>query len=241
MNRTGEKFITNEGYEAIIIEYNNCNDFWIQFQDKYKVIRHYTSYAKRENIVNPYHPSVCGVGCLGLMKDGSKPKTSDEYKHTKEYTTWKSMITRCYSERELKRNPSYKDVTVCDRWLVFANFLEDLPLIEGYELWIKNDGYALDKDLKGNNSKVYSLNMCCFISLNNNSKEAINRNGNPRKNYNGFKVYGINITTGEKTKVFYSIREAQKEMNVNGISRCIKGEWKTSGGYRWYKVEDNNN
>ena len=35
MNRTGEKFITNEGYEAIIIEYNNCNDFWIQFQDKY--------------------------------------------------------------------------------------------------------------------------------------------------------------------------------------------------------------
>ena len=38
IDRTGERFITNEGYEIKIIEYNNVHNIKIQFQDKYKTI-----------------------------------------------------------------------------------------------------------------------------------------------------------------------------------------------------------
>lgn len=46
------------------------------FCDKHKA-RVHTQYNKCRisKVKNPYHKSVCGVGCLGLMKDGSKPKT----------------------------------------------------------------------------------------------------------------------------------------------------------------------
>lgn len=46
---------------------------------------------------------------------------------TTEYNSWKGMIQRCTNPDD----PSYKDwggrgVTVCDRWLIFSNFLEDM-------------------------------------------------------------------------------------------------------------------
>ena len=79
------------------------------------------------------------------------------------------MITRCYD----KNNANYrlygaKGVTVCDRWHCFEYFLEDLPLIDGYNNWLNNPGlYQLDKDLKQigkpYNEKVYSLETCCFL------------------------------------------------------------------------------
>ena len=249
-DKTGERFITNEGCEIIIIQYNKSIDLWIEFQDKYKA-RIHTSYnaCKDGEVKNPYFPNVYGVGCLGLMPDNTKPITRKNGKTTKEYYLWKGMIGRCYSEKFSERNPSYKDATVCDRWLVFANFLEDLPLIEGYELWKNNSGYALDKDLKGNGSKTYSLENCCFITIGNNSKERYDRLKETEdkrlkelNNDKSIRVYGVNTVTGEKTKVFNSIREASREMSLNdsSIGKCIKGTQKTTGGYRWYKIDDEN-
>ena len=247
-DKTGEHFITNEGCEIIIVQYNKSVDLWVEFQDKYKARIHTTYNACKDGEVkNPYFPSVYGVGCLGLMPDGTKPITRKNNKTTKEYYLWKGMIGRCYSEKILERNPSYKDATVCDRWLVFANFLEDLPLIEGYELWIKNDGYALDKDLKGNGSKMYSVENCCFVTIEDNSKERCdrlkeieNKRLKELNNDKSIRIYGINTVTGEKTKIFNSIKEASREMNLNdsSIGKCIKGTQKTSGGYRWYKIDD---
>ena len=76
--------------------------------------------------------SVYGVGILGTFKDGSKPRTKDKYgKLIREYILWHNMLRRCYSDKYHEKRPTYKDCTVCNRWLVFANFLEDLPLIEG--------------------------------------------------------------------------------------------------------------
>ena len=251
IDRTGERFINNNNlgsYEFIIIEYNRSDDVWVEFQDEYKARIHTNMNACRNGEVkNPYHRSLDGVACLGLMSDGSKPITTyGKGIITKEYRTWKSMINRCYNEGALEYCSSYKDATVCDRWLVFANFLEDLPLIEGYELWINNDGYALDKDIKGNGSKIYCLENCCFISQNDNSIESYNRNRNKiHKELNKsveeqkIKVYGINIKTGERTRDFNSMTEASKEIGINktSISRSIKGKQKTCGGYKWFKVE----
>jgi len=48
---------------------------------------------------------------------------------TREYYSWLAMKQRCLNPK----NPSYKDymgrgIKVCDRWLKFENFLEDMGL-----------------------------------------------------------------------------------------------------------------
>lgn len=38
------------------------------------------------------------------------------------YTTWASMLYRCYDQKELKRKPNYKGCSVCDDWKYFSKF-----------------------------------------------------------------------------------------------------------------------
>lgn len=234
-------------YEFIIVEYNNSDDVWVEFQDEYKAKVHTThQHCKEGNVKNPYKPSVLNIGFLGLMSDGNKPITRNNNKNTREYDLWHNMLKRCYSEASLKDYPSYRDVEVCDRWKCFANFLEDIKLIEGYNLWINSNEYELDKDIKGNNSKIYCLENCCFIKKENNIRESAIRNNShlnlQEVNRNRtVKIYGINIETNERTKDFNSITEACKELNIkNGshISDCLKGRRNKCHGYKWYKVEE---
>ena len=235
-DRTGERFISNEGCEFVIIKYNTNRDLWIQFQDEYGTILHSNySNCKQKSIKNPYNKSIYGVGCLGLMKDGSKPKTIIRTGvHSREYILWGSMMRRCYDSKFIEDYPTYEEATVCDRWLVFANFLEDLPSIEGYNLWLEHpkEQIALDKDIKGNGSKVYCLENCCFVTKSVNSIEANNRT-------KGIKVYGVNIKTGERTKDFDSMEQASKELGLHksNIHACFIGRQNTCGGYKWFKIE----
>ena len=56
--------------------------------------------------------------------------------------------------------------------------LEDLPLIENYELWLNSDKrICLDKDLKQVDvkNKVYSIDTVKFISASENTREAMER------------------------------------------------------------------
>lgn len=247
-DKTGKRFTNKKelgGYDFIIVEYNKYIDLWVEFQDEHKA-RVHTNYQKCKNgsVANPYHKSVYGVGCLGLMSDGSKPRTvkEDNYRiMVKEYNLWHNMIRRCYDDKLHEQEPSYKDAIVCDRWLTYANFLEDLPLIEGYDLWLNNEGYALDKDLKGNGSKVYSFETCCFITISENSKEANLREREQRKQpQQGTKIYGINIKTGEQTRIFNSVKEASNYFNVKSSARffeCLNGQRKTYKGYTWHKIK----
>ena len=244
IDRTGEKFIDKNGCEFIIVVYNKNTDVWIEFQDEYKA-RIHTNYkaCRDKEVKNPYFNSVFGNACIGLMSDGNKPITSIKGKNTREYILWRSMIQRCYDEKYHEKQPSYKDATVCKRWLVFAQFLNDLPLIEGYDYWLEhpNERVALDKDIKGNGSKVYCLENCCFITCSNNSKERVNRLG-ANKPIDGIKIYGINTKTGEKTKIYESTMQVERELGIchQNVSKCLNGKCKTTGGYRWYKIDDEN-
>ena len=237
IDRTGETFISNEGYDLIIIKYNGTHDLYVKILDEYGTIIH-TGYenCKRGNVKNPYHKSVYGVGCLGIMKDGSKPPVQINGKTTKEYCTWHGMLQRCYDEKVHERNPSYKDATVCERWLCFANFLEDITSIPGYETYEQQQGKGieLDKDLLGNGQKIYSPKTVCFLPKSDNTKERYVRCGNP--NDNSKKVYGVSVLTGEKTKVYDRIKDAQDDLKINGISAVIRGVQKTAGGYYWYEL-----
>ena len=177
--RIGIEFTTNEGYQAIVIDYITCEKVQVMFLDDYK-FKTWTqwSHLKRGKIKNPYHKSVYGVGYLGLDKNGQTPKATENGKSTREYKLWSHMLERCYSDKYHETRPTYKNCTVCQRWLCFANFLEDISKIKGYELWRDNPkGFALNKDTYYTelgiftDEKEYSLLTTRFITENDNSKE----------------------------------------------------------------------
>ena len=172
--RIGKTFRSVEGCMFFIKVYNKRNDVVVKFLDEHGAEVHTTyQHCESGKVKNPYFKSIYGVACIG---EGDF-KTYANGKSTREYRLWKEMVRRCYSGEY----PTYANVTVCERWLCFANFLEDLPHIENYEWWLENENQriALDKDLKqvGVENKVYSLETVMFVSASENSKEVRNRKG----------------------------------------------------------------
>lgn len=220
--RIGQRFVSNEGYVFVIVEYNGSNDVLVEFQDEFKA-RIHTKYrhCKECTIKNPYHPSVYGVGCLGV----GDFKTKVNGKVTREYALWHRMLKRCYSGKY----PTYKGCKVCDRWLVYTNFLEDLPLIEGYELWRDNPNQriALDKDIKqvGMENKVYSLETVKFVTCSENVIEMNERNT-------------TKVVCVETKQVFDSIKEAKQWLGKGNINTCLTGKIKSAGGHHWMYLDD---
>lgn len=74
---------------------------------------------------------------------------------------WRGMLKRCFSKGAYIKNPTYVDVTVCDEWLSFANFIEWCNKEVGYKG--KPVGLELDKDILAIGNKVYSKDTCCFV------------------------------------------------------------------------------
>lgn len=72
------------------------------------------------------------------------------------YKYWRGMIRRCYDEKTLKKQPSYRGCSVCEEWKYLSNFKKWFD--ENYI-----EGYALDKDLLHKGNRVYSPQTCCFI------------------------------------------------------------------------------
>ena len=160
-SRLGEKHITNEGYEVEIISYTNKNNVDILFNDgtilKNKTYRN----VKIGSIKNPFHNSIYGICYLGVGIYKSKVGN----KNTVEYRYWKSMCDRCYSEKHQEKQPTYKDVSVCEEWhnfQVFAQWFE--------ENWKPHmEGWHLDKDILVKGNKIYSPETCCFLPVQINS------------------------------------------------------------------------
>ena len=173
--RLGMTFTSNEGCLFFVKEYKSNSDVTVKFMDEHGAEIHTTwQHCRKGQVKNPYFKSVYGVGCLGK----GDFVTRVNGKLTREYDLWGNMLKRCYNDKSLEKRPTYANVTVCERWLCFANFLEDLPLIENYELWKNSEEMmTLDKDLKqtGVENKVYSLETVKFVTVSENSKEAYER------------------------------------------------------------------
>lgn len=156
-DRVGERFVSNEGYEMVIIEYNNANDLWIQFEDEYKAKVHTTyQHCKNGGIKNPYHPSVCKVGFIGQ----GEYKAYINRKATKCYEDWVNMLERCYDLKLKERCPTYKDCYVNKEAHCFQDFAE----------WWHNNYYeiegermCLDKDILVKGNKEYSFDTMIFV------------------------------------------------------------------------------
>ena len=88
---------------------------------------------------------------IGIYEKGEYTSVS----HLKAYKIWKGILQRCYSEKSLKKYPTYKGCEVCDEWKEFQNFAE----------WFSENyiqGYTIDKDILGD-GKLYSSETCCFV------------------------------------------------------------------------------
>ena len=173
--RIGIKFTSKEGCLFFVKEYINNGDVTVKFMDEYGAeVRTTWQRCKNGGVKNPYFKSIYGVACLG---EGDF-KTKVNGRPTREYNLWKDMLQRCYSNKYHEKHETYINVTVCDRWLVYANFLQDLPLIENYELWLNSEEMiSLDKDLKqqGIENKVYSLQTVKFVTQSENVREVHER------------------------------------------------------------------
>lgn len=92
---------------------------------------------------------VCGVG----ITDAGYVISNCDF-----HQRWRTMLSRCYSPSNLRRNPSYDGVSVCDEWLSFDKF----------KAWMETQdwqGKQLDKDiLCGTSEKIYSPETCAFIT-----------------------------------------------------------------------------
>lgn len=129
------------------------------------------SRIKRGNIKDKYAPKYFGVACIGNASC-----------YNKAFVIWSNMISRCYNINNKDYNNYGRiGITVCKKWLCFEYFLEDLPYIENYNLWLENPNmYHLDKDYKQQNKnpcdKIYSLSTCCFLLKSDNVALSDNNN-----------------------------------------------------------------
>lgn len=111
-------------------------------------------------------PNVQGVGILGNVEN-----ISGRLRDMKEYRLWEGILFRCYGTDYSKRDKSYEDATIEDRWKRFDYFLEDLIHIKGYDMWKRfhseypntKNIFEFDKDTIVSGNKTYSRYTCRFI------------------------------------------------------------------------------
>ena len=153
--KIGDLFPTNEGGVVRVVSIVNNRTIGIKHNDVYghEAVVELASLNLGE-IKNPYHPSVFGVGYLGV----GLYRASIDRKHTQEHIIWRLMLERCYSEKYHIRRPDYIGCTVDPIWHNFQNFAN----------WYVNHpnyakGYELDKDILYLGNKTYSPHRCVLV------------------------------------------------------------------------------
>jgi len=154
INRVGEKYPNNQGYEMEIIKCDGTSCCTVKFNDiKNTVVECIQFIHIREgNVRNPNHPSKYGVGYEG---QGIFTFNVDK-KETKCSKTFSSMLERCHSEKYQIEKPSYIGCSINNEWHNFQNFAEWY-----YKNYKKN--WKIDKDILVKGNKIYSPETCCFV------------------------------------------------------------------------------
>lgn len=237
LDRKGEKFITNQGYEIEIIEFYNAKNCTIKFTNSDYIVKNKTyGNIKKGSVANPFHINAHGVGFIGQ----GFFKCEIESKSTKEYPIWNSMISRCYNIKNTHFT-NYKDVTVCEEWLNFQNFAK----------WYSENfnpktmrNWHLDKDILVKGNKIYSPETCCFVPSEINNlftKRGKNRGILPigvSKNYYKYRSYILKNSTQYNLGNFFTPEEAfeaykiAKEQHIKEIA----DKWRDKIGIKVYKA-----
>lgn len=153
LNRLGEIKYNDCGYLMKIVKYTTRRDIDIQFEDGYILYNRQYSQFTRGDVSHPNCRTVHGIGYIGVGKyttDGDNVYMA---------RSWRAVIRRCYSEKQLKKNPTYGNCVIAEEWECFQNF----------SAWYEDNwkphmkGWDLDKDILFKGNKIYSPDTCCFV------------------------------------------------------------------------------
>lgn len=106
------------------------------------------------------------------MRNKNLDRTTHGMCGTKTYSAWRGMLDRCSEKYHFNEYYFKKGIKVCDRWLKFEFFFEDMGL--------KPDGLSLDR-IDG--SLGYSKENCRWAS----SKQQVLNRGLFKSNKTGFR------------------------------------------------------
>lgn len=224
MVEIGKTYNTNNcGKVKVLRKLKGNNSFEVEFIDT-GTIKTTRGFQIEEGCLrDPYARIRCGVACTGNV--------STKRENAKFHSVWHDMINRCYNPND-KRAEAYKDVTVCDRWLVFENFLKDAPKIEGFnEQKFESGELVLDKDIKQRwaEYKIYSPETCVWTTKeeNNTIQDAQQR-----------KFYALS-PEGELFEDYNITAFAKKHhLSRRHISGCLHGRAKTTGNGWKFSYEE---
>lgn len=163
---------TNNAGEDFIIMWKQGKTCVVQFKETGSSREALIDNVRAGKVRDKYARSCYGRGYQGEVPNVPYKKQANQL--------WRNMLKRCYCEKDT-RGYYGKGVSVDERWLCFANFVEDLPKLKNFDKWLNGhkEGqpkFNLDKDLKVEGNKVYSREMCDFVSeYENKSAGGINR------------------------------------------------------------------
>lgn len=141
----------NLGTKAKIIGFDRDNTtFSLMLDNGYKFTKGCYN-VENGKFSTPYDKSYGGVGYLG------EKYVPQDYPIIA--NIWHSLLDRVVVRKGRKEFKSYEDCSVCDRWLCFSYFVDDI-----LEMWYDcNDRLELDKDIKVKGNKVYSPENCLLV------------------------------------------------------------------------------
>lgn len=146
-----------------------------------------------------------------------QPNINGKKLHCKFYTTWKSMLCRCYDNKYKEKYKTYIDCTVIKEWHTFSNFKK----------WMQTQDWKnkhLDKDILSIGNKIYSPENCVFIT------GGLNNLLNDHKSKRG--LYPIGVYLYKKTGKFKAQCRFNGERKHLGYYDTVE---KASNVYLLYK------
>ena len=157
----GQVFYNNHNERGVIVDYIDSHNIIIETDYGYRTHTQKQSILKGE-WKTPFTPTMCEKGFIGIGRY-NPTNGYDNNNHsinTPQYTSWESMLRRCYAEKHLQKRPTYIGCEVCNEWLNFQNFAEWYD----NNYWeCGNEPMRLDKDFLHKNNRIYSPSNCIFV------------------------------------------------------------------------------
>ncbi len=152
-------------------------------------------------------------------------KTTHGKTNSRLYNIWVTMRARCSNPKNTEYSRyGAKGVTVCDEWESSFIAFYDWSIANGYHKKLVIDKDILSEE-QGLTAKVYSPTTCMWITNQQNSEQA-----------RGIPVIQTDLE-GNFIAEYPSARVASTltGWNKSHISAVMRGERKTTGGFKWKK------